>query len=245
MRNQIVQPRPPHPRRHPRQRRTRPRANRPKLRFSPTAWAKLLFLRDRGRTEVGGFGITTPENLLRVQDVALVGQTCTETFVSFDDAAVAEFFDQQIDLGRRPDQFGRIWIHTHPGDSAEPSVTDRQTFIRVFGECDWAVMGILARGGACFAELHWRQGGPASIALDMEIDFTPPFPASRETAWAAEYDALVRCDHDILLSPMARESRESVRGLENSVSPPSDRFPPFEDDSLANYCRHPLAWEMA
>ena len=29
------------------------------LRFSPTAWAKLLYLRDFGRTEVGGFGIAT------------------------------------------------------------------------------------------------------------------------------------------------------------------------------------------
>ena len=29
----------------------------PVLRFSPTAWAKLLFLRDYGETEVGGFGI--------------------------------------------------------------------------------------------------------------------------------------------------------------------------------------------
>jgi len=43
-------------RNHPHQKRS-PR--RPKLRFSPTAWAKLLFLRDRGPTEVGGFGITS------------------------------------------------------------------------------------------------------------------------------------------------------------------------------------------
>ena len=29
----------------------------PTLWFSPTAWAKLLYLRDLGDTEVGGFGI--------------------------------------------------------------------------------------------------------------------------------------------------------------------------------------------
>ena len=34
---------------------------RPILRFSPTAWAKLLFLRDYGPTEVGGFGIAQPK----------------------------------------------------------------------------------------------------------------------------------------------------------------------------------------
>ncbi len=43
--------------RRPRELRTR-RQRRPRLRFSPTAWAKLLFVRDRGPTEVGGFGIT-------------------------------------------------------------------------------------------------------------------------------------------------------------------------------------------
>ena len=30
----------------------------PVLRFSPTAWAKLLYFRDCGHTEIGGFGIT-------------------------------------------------------------------------------------------------------------------------------------------------------------------------------------------
>ncbi len=41
----------------------------PVLRFSPTAWAKLLFLRDSGETEVGGFGIAASDDLLLVEDV--------------------------------------------------------------------------------------------------------------------------------------------------------------------------------
>ena len=42
----------------------------PTLRFSPTAWAKLLFLRDLGDTEVGGFGISAADDLLYVEDGA-------------------------------------------------------------------------------------------------------------------------------------------------------------------------------
>ena len=227
-------------RRHPRPRRTH---RRPKLRFSPTAWAKLLCLRDRGPTEVGGFGITTPDDLLCVQDVALVAQSCTESFVAFDDAAVAEYFDHQIDLGRRPEQCGRIWIHTHPGHSAEPSAVDRETFVRVFGHCDWAVMMILARGGECFAELHWRHGGPASVHMDVEIDFALPFPASDEAAWAADYDTLVRWEHPSLLRNEMPRGHQADAERHGNL-PPGQR-PPFEDDSLANFCRHPLAWEMA
>ena len=32
----------------------------PSMRFSPTAWAKLLYLRNLGDSEVGGFGIARP-----------------------------------------------------------------------------------------------------------------------------------------------------------------------------------------
>ena len=77
---------------------------------------------------MGGFGITPLDDLLNIQDVVLVQQDCTETFVAFDDDAVARFFDDQVDLGRQPAQFGRIWIHTHPGSSAEPSHADLETF---------------------------------------------------------------------------------------------------------------------
>ena len=44
------------PLRHPRRKRNRTLP--PPLRFSPTAWAKLVYLRDAGPTEIGGFGIT-------------------------------------------------------------------------------------------------------------------------------------------------------------------------------------------
>jgi len=47
--------------------------------------------------------------------------------VEFDDAAVADFFDEQVDQGRRPEEFSRIWLHTHPGASAQPSHTDEET----------------------------------------------------------------------------------------------------------------------
>ena len=92
----------------------------PALRFSPTAWAKLLSLRDLGDSEVGGFGVAAAEDLLLVEDVKLVRQTCTGASVAFDDASVADFFDEQVDRGLRPERFDRIWVHTHPGNWADP-----------------------------------------------------------------------------------------------------------------------------
>lgn len=150
-----------------------------------------MFLRDLGPTEVGAFGITRPDDLLLVEEIQLVQQRCTEAFVAFDDVAVAEHFEQQVDLGRRPEQCGRIWIHTHPGRSAQPSHVDVETFHRVFGHCDWAVMFILSRGGETYAELSWRHGGPTSIRLRVEVDYSQPFAASDHELWEDEYHSHV------------------------------------------------------
>ena len=47
------------------------------LRFSPTAWAKLLYFRDKSDNEVGGFGITKVDDLLFVTDFVTVKQEVT------------------------------------------------------------------------------------------------------------------------------------------------------------------------
>jgi hypothetical protein len=172
---------------------TEPVARRPTvLRFSPSAWAKLLFMRDAGNTEIGAFGISAPDDLLFVDDVQLVAQTCTWVHVEFDDQAVANFFDDQVDAGRRPESFGRLWLHTHPGNSPEPSGTDELTFTRVFGRSDWAVMFILARGGQTYARMRYNVGPGADFKLPVEVDFSRPFNATSFEAWKDEYLANVR-----------------------------------------------------
>ena len=157
------------------------------LRLTPYAWRKLLFLRDLGPTEVGGFGISAPDDLLLVQDISLVRQKCSAVTVKFDDQAVADHFDDYVDLGYAVERFARIWVHTHPGDSASPSGTDEETFARCFGNSDWAIMFILAQGGATYARLALNTGPGGDLMLPVEIDFSRPFPASEEPDWEQEY----------------------------------------------------------
>ena len=159
----------------------------PTLRFNPFAWAKLLFLRDAGDTEIGGFGITQSDDLLLVEDVLLVQQQCTQISVRFEDEAVADFFDLQVDQGRHPTQFARIWVHTHPSDCAYPSGIDEETFARCFGRADWAVMFILARGGQTYARLRFNVGPGGELEIPHEVDFSRPFDAARQDAWDQEY----------------------------------------------------------
>ena len=164
----------------------------PVLRFSPTAWAKLLYFRDRGQTEIGGFGISETDDLLFVNDFLTVKQEVTMASVSFDDNAVADFFEDQVDEGRKPEQFARIWLHSHPGDSPQPSATDEETFRRVFGKCQWAVMFIVAKGGKNYARLRFSVGPGGQIVIPVEVDYSRPFGPSDQDTWAAEYKANIK-----------------------------------------------------
>jgi proteasome lid subunit RPN8/RPN11 len=163
----------------------------PVLRFTPTAWAKLLYFCHRGPTEIGGFGLTAAGDLLRVEDLLTVRQSVSAVTVAFEDAAVADLFEAQVAAGHPPRQFGRIWLHTHPGSSPIPSSVDEQTFARVFGACDWAVMFILARGGATYARLRFNVGPGGHVLIPVMVDYSMPFAAADPAAWEAEYQAHV------------------------------------------------------
>ena len=190
----------------------------PGLRFSPTAWAKLLYLRDVGPTEVGGFGIAPADDLLYIDDVRLVRQACTAISVAFDDQSVADFFDQQVDQGRRFESFARIWVHSHPGNSPEPTTTDNETFDRVFGRNDWAVMFILAHGGRSYARLRFSVGPGGEMEIPITVDYSRPFAASNEAAWREEYTANVRPEE-------LPSTRDLVPLL--SIGATNDLFEPF------------------
>ena len=106
---------------------------------------------------------------------------------------MADFFDEQVDMrAGNPEQFARLFMHTHPGDSPQPSATDEETFARVFGGCDWAVMFILARGGQCYARLRYNVGPGVEVELPVEVDYSRPFAATAMERWHEEYFANVR-----------------------------------------------------
>jgi len=180
-------------------------------------------LRDLGETEVGGFGITSAEDLLLVEDVKLVRQTCTGVSVAFDDASIADLFDEQVDRGLRVERFGRIWLHTHPGNWADPSTTDEETFWRVFGRTDWAVMFILARGGQTHARLRFHVGPGGEMTIPVGVDYSRPFPPSDHEGWKAEY--LANVQEELLVRPALEAP--------NALADPglSEQFEPFGADA--------------
>lgn len=125
-------------------------------------------------------------------DFRLVRQVCSTVSVRFEDDAVADYFDDMVDEGYVPESFGRIWLHTHPGDDPTPSLQDEVTFERCFGATDWAVMAILSQDGSIYARLKFNVGPGGSIEIPAEICFERSFPASDFVAWEQEYIASVQ-----------------------------------------------------
>jgi proteasome lid subunit RPN8/RPN11 len=144
-------------------------------------------MRDVTDNEVGGFGITEAEDLLFVTDFVLVKQKVTAVSVSFEDKSVADLFEDQVEAGRQPEQFGRIWLHSHPGSSPEPSMTDEQTFARVFGSCDWSVMCIVAQDGGTYARLRFSAGPGGEVKIPVCVDYNYEFDAADFEVWKQQY----------------------------------------------------------
>ncbi len=195
--------------------------------FSPLAWLKLKFFCHAGETEVGGFAVSAEHDPLYVQDFVTVHQHTTVVSVEFDDAAVADHFDDAVDAGLTPARFARIWCHTHPGESPEPSTTDEHTFARVFGACDWSVMFILSRTGRTYARLGFSAGPGGSVLLPVGVDWEawpravleqPQEVAGLLEAWATEFDRNV---HPVsFLTPPPLTGGATFPRLADDVSDP-------------------------
>lgn len=73
---------------------------------------------------------------------------------------------------------------------------DEQTFIRCFGGCDWALMGILGRTGRTYARLRFNAGPGTSLVIPTRVDWAswpalvPELPQLLDD-WQREYDAFV------------------------------------------------------
>jgi len=157
-----------------------------------------------------------------------VKQCCTVATVRFDDESVADFFDEQVDRSLAPERFGRIWVHTHPGTSPLPSVTDEETFARCFGGTDWSLMLILACGGKTYARLRFGVGPRASLILPIEIDFGAIGLAIDQSAWEQEYRDNVSIE-SILAPAKLSHGPNTSTSFDLTEEPSSNGSDPFFD----------------
>lgn len=205
----------------------------PRLVLTPRAWLKWQFLCHAGPTEIGAFGLSQERSPLVVEDLLVVKQVTTAASVAFDDVAVADLFDAMADRGISPRCFARIWLHTHPGASVTPSGVDEATFRRVFGGCDWAVMGILGRAGRTEVRLRFNAGpgGDVSIPTAVEWSLWPDYALSSQlmddlVQWQTEFDTCVEpVPVQTRSDPKTQTRKPCASGLGSGLMDPDNRFP--------------------
>lgn len=191
------------------------------LRFSPYAWAKLQFLCHSIPTEVGAMGITAAGDPLLVMDMYLPKQVVNEASNKFDDDDLDDMMFALSEQGHNPINVSRVWIHTHPGNSAAPSSTDWNTFEATFSKYNWAIMFILAEGGetSCW---YNSKGDPEkrlpgfSGFIDVDVDWHLSFEGSDVNKWKAEIEEKVR--RQVIV---ARRETYSAKGLPAPTKPVS------------------------
>ncbi len=175
------------------------RATRPILKdvvFTATKEAseKLKYWIDMSDGEFGGMGVcANPDDLKSITDFCLIPQKAGWGHNDFDDGAMADYFVRMAKKGLQPKQFARIWFHTHPGNSSyppSPSGDDDNTFVKAFGQCDWAAMLILNKGYASILEI---QGGKGTIQYWEAVFkfWEKPLP-KKQQGWKDEFDLCVR-----------------------------------------------------
>ena len=167
-----------------------PRKYRQKLalRFSPTAWAKLLFFRDHSSNEIGGFGISDPDDLLYIREFVTIKQE-----VSIVQCTIPGRLRLPISLTTRlpwaesPNNLPAVGCIRIPEGISTPSQTDEETFERVFGSCQWAVMFILSQDNQAYARISFNIGPGGQLIIPVQVDYSKPFEASDPVAWEQEF----------------------------------------------------------
>jgi proteasome lid subunit RPN8/RPN11 len=128
--------------------------------FSKDAWDKLLYLRDKGDTEIGGWGVTADDDEFFVEDFFTVKQKCTSVTVEFDDADNNRFATDMLIKKNKPHKnTQKIWIHTHPGNSPKPSSVDEETLKKMVENLsvdDYIVMFIIAKDSSTYCRLSLK-----------------------------------------------------------------------------------------
>ena len=85
------------------------------LKFSPYAWAKLLFWANAFDHEISGMGISHPADPMTVIDIVIIKQKSSVALTTFDPAAYADFVMEYCDpdgkYKYKPAQCQRIWVH--------------------------------------------------------------------------------------------------------------------------------------
>ncbi len=166
---------------------------------------KLKFWIDMSFGEFGGFAVTAdPNDRFKITDFIILPQTASGGHADLDNMAIAKYTCKMVKSGLQPNQFSRIWFHTHGGSGyfgPHSSTDDDNTFVRAFGQCDWSVMLIFNDAYSVYMELQNNKAH--NIGWEIGFEFWEKPLSKKHQGWADEFDDNVRHGARVCLKPKA------------------------------------------
>lgn len=155
-----------------------------KLVINALAWLKLCLIRNTKKGQETAFwGVTDPDNPMYVTDIECVKHYGRHSYVEFDDEALMDWTMQMAGQGIYADRCRRVWIHTHPGNSAAPSSVDWNTMNRLSAGAPYMIMLIVAMDNSTTCHMQSqlscgdgsehapiRQTATMEVELDDSVD---------------------------------------------------------------------------
>lgn len=183
----------------------------------PEAYLHWQFLCHNGKTEASAFGISDPNDPLLVHSLYVPKQKCNPVFTSIDDDSRFDMVEWAEENGIRIDQINRIWLHTHPEMSADPSRVDEETFQKL-ANCDYAVMGILSRTNDVYARIQ-HKSSKTDYQIPIEV-LWKEFPSSLENLAGKTVEWKKNYDENIteMAMPTVKVKSRQVQGNSSSGS---------------------------
>lgn len=143
------------------------------IRFSPAAYQKIVYFLQKD-VEVGGFCLTDGD---LVTDFIVVEQESSGATFDFTKEGIEDYLDEMTNLGYTPKECFRIYLHSHPGNSAEPSGPDWENFYKLMGSYPWFCMLIIAKDQSKYGYIKLTQGIGVECEIDWDVDWTIPCEA--------------------------------------------------------------------
>ena len=141
--------------------------------FSPTAYAKVVWLLRNVKDETAAMGIVDPNNKWRIIDIEIVEQESSACEVEL--LNLPDFALEMEQRGYDMEQCMRVWIHTHPGASCTPSNTDETTFDNLLSAYPYFGMIIFGRELDAYAKVGYRVGPPCNVEVKVKVDWDTNF----------------------------------------------------------------------
>jgi len=119
------------------------------------------------KREVAAYGLCY-RNTLHVYDLFIPKQEGAMAEVDMDPNDLAQFQGDLIARGGHPRDALRVWLHTHPMESPQPSGTDMATWRETFSSYDYAVMGIMGNTGKVYFRIATGLG---DMRTEVELNY--------------------------------------------------------------------------